>query len=79
MSRCTGQFVSVMVDGFGLDTVAKLALAFRHDSNDCALSSRCHTTGSLVAVNWPTIHSRRLSTIHRDTVVLSGDVHYVVI
>lgn len=28
----------MMVDGFGLDTVAKLTLAFKHGSNDYALS-----------------------------------------
>lgn len=38
-----GHLVGVMVDGFGLDTVAKLTLAFTDDSNDYALSSRCHT------------------------------------
>lgn len=37
----------VMVDGFGLDTVAKLTLALKHDSDDCALSSGCHIANSV--------------------------------
>lgn len=43
ISRWIGQLVDVTADGFGLDTVAMLTLAFKHGSNDYALSSRCHT------------------------------------
>lgn len=38
-----GQFIGVMVDGFGLDIVAKLTLA--HSSDDSALSGSRHTNG----------------------------------
>lgn len=40
-----GQFIGVMVDGFGLDIVAKLTLA--HSSDDSALSGSRHTNGKL--------------------------------
>lgn len=36
-----GQFIGVMVDGFGLDIVATLTLA--HSSDDSALSGSRHT------------------------------------
>lgn len=45
------KFIGVMVDGFGLDIVAKLTLA--HSSDDSALSGSRHTNGKLENV----IHS----------------------